>query len=40
MSFVCNQSGQVFQKNLGQRTAEIAGKMTRYNPDQSWSEVD
>ena len=40
MSFVCNQSGIVFQKDLGQRTAEIAGKMTRYNPDQSWSEVD
>ena len=40
MSFMCNQSGRVFQKNLGQRTAEIAGTMTRYNPDQSWSEVD
>ena len=40
MSFMCNQSGRVFQKNLGPRTAEVAGTMTRYNPDPSWSQMD
>lgn len=39
MSFVCNQDGIVYQKNLGPKTAQIASKMTRYNPDPSWTKV-
>lgn len=39
MTFICNQDGVVYQKNLGRKTAELASKMTRYNPDQSWTKV-
>jgi len=36
MTFIVNQSGRVYQKNLGPKTAEIARKLTAYNPDPSW----
>lgn len=36
MTFVVNQSGIVFEKNLGPDTARIARRMTVYNPDESW----
>ena len=39
MTFVVNQQGIVFQKNLGDKTAEIAGGMTAYDPDDSWDPV-
>ena len=37
MTFVVNQTGIVFQKNLGARTAELAKAMTQFNPDSTWS---
>jgi hypothetical protein len=37
MNFVMNQEGRVYEKNLGARTAAIAGAMTGYNPDSTWS---
>jgi hypothetical protein len=37
MTFVVNQNGIVYQKDLGPKTAQIAEEMTRYNPDQTWS---
>jgi len=39
MSFVVNQQGKVYQKDLGPKTAAIAGAITRYDPDASWTEV-
>ena len=36
MTFVVNQEGRVYEKNLGARTAEIASAMTQYNPDSTW----
>ncbi len=36
MTFIVNQRGNVFQKNLGSRTSAIASSMTTYNPDSSW----
>lgn len=39
MTFIVNQDGVVFQKNLGARTAEIAPNMTEYNPDAGWERV-
>jgi hypothetical protein len=36
MTFIVNQSGVVSQKDLGEKTSEIAGAMTEYNPDKSW----
>jgi hypothetical protein len=40
MTFIVNHAGDVFQKDLGPRTARIASSMTSYNPDQTWSKVD
>jgi len=37
MTFVVNQDGTVYQKHLGPRTATIAGAMTRFDPDTSWT---
>jgi hypothetical protein len=37
MTFLVNQTGIVFQKNLGARTAELGKAMTQFNPDGSWS---
>jgi hypothetical protein len=39
MTFIANQSGVVSQKDLGEKTSEIAGAMTEYNPDKSWKRV-
>ena len=39
MTFIVNQSGRVYEKNLGPKTAGIARKMKQYNPDQSWKLV-
>ncbi len=40
MSFVVNQDGTVYQKDLGPETARIAGAMTLFDPDISWARVD
>jgi hypothetical protein len=40
MTFIVNQRGRVYQKNLGQKTAEIARKMKEYNPDMTWKLVE
>jgi len=39
MTFVVNQDGIVFEKNLGPKTVSIAGRITEYNPDQTWKIV-
>jgi Protein of unknown function (DUF2950) len=36
MTFIVNQQGRVYQKDLGPRTAKLAGAMKRYNPDSTW----
>jgi DUF2950 family protein len=38
-TFIVNHDGVVFQKDLGPRTAELAERMTAYNPDSSWIKV-
>jgi len=40
MTFLVNHAGEVFQKDLGERTARIAERMTSFNPDQTWKKVD
>ena len=37
MTFIVNQDGVVYQKNLGRDTAKIARGMTVFNPDSSWT---
>jgi Protein of unknown function (DUF2950) len=36
MTFIVNQQGRIYEKNLGPKTAQIAGAMTEYNPDPTW----
>ena len=40
MTFVVNEQGIVFQKDLGPRTGEIAAKTTTYDPDDSWEPTE
>ncbi len=40
MTFIINQQGRVYQKNLGANTDKMARAMTEYNPDPSWQRVD
>lgn len=40
VTFIVNQDGVVYEKDLGPDTAKIASSMTEYNPDNSWSPVD
>jgi hypothetical protein len=39
MTFIVNQDGQVFQRNLGEKTSRIAVAMKEYNPDSDWALV-
>ncbi|HEY0456775.1 MAG TPA: DUF2950 domain-containing protein [Verrucomicrobiae bacterium] len=39
MTFIINQQGKVFQKNLGPKTEREAAGMTTYDPDASWTPV-
>jgi Protein of unknown function (DUF2950) len=39
MSFLINQEGTVFEKDLGGKTVDVAKGMTEFNPDASWSPV-
>jgi hypothetical protein len=40
MTFIVNQNGIVFQKNLGKKSAGIATSMKLFNPDKSWKKVE
>jgi Protein of unknown function (DUF2950) len=39
MTFLVNQNGVTFQKDLGKTTDQIASTMTEFNPDKSWVAV-
>jgi len=36
MTFIVNQQGRVYQKDLGARTDRIAPSMMQYDPDSTW----
>lgn len=40
MTFIVNQDGVVYQKDLGQDTDKLASEMSEYNPDKSWAPAD
>lgn len=40
MTFVVNQDGQVFEKDLGPTTSAIAGEMSQFKPDSGWQKVE
>jgi hypothetical protein len=39
MTFIINQRGVVYQKDLGENTTALAEAITEFNPDSSWTEV-
>jgi hypothetical protein len=39
MTFIVNQDGVVFQKDLGEETPAVVAAMTAYDPDSSWTAV-
>ncbi len=36
MTFIVNQQGRVYQKDLGPKTASLAPRISAYDPDLSW----
>jgi hypothetical protein len=40
MSFIVNQDGVVFQKDLGPETSRLATNTTQFNSDASWALVN
>ncbi len=40
MTFIVNQDGIVYEKDLGPESAAMAGKMSDYNPDESWKRIE
>jgi hypothetical protein len=39
MTFIVNNDGDVFEKDLGEGTARIASRMSSFNPDHTWKKV-
>jgi hypothetical protein len=40
MTFIVNQVGVVYEKDLGEDTGKLASGMTEYNPDKTWMKVE
>jgi hypothetical protein len=40
MTFIINQDGDIFEKDLGPQTTELAKAMTSFDPDDTWSPVE
>jgi hypothetical protein len=40
MTFIVNQDGVVYQKDLGPKTATTAGSMRRFDPDTTWTRAE
>ena len=39
MTFIIDKDGTVYQKDLGEKTADVAVAMTEYNPGEGWDSV-
>jgi len=40
MTFIVNQDGTVYQKDLGKKTGALGKAMQEYNPDSSWGKAE
>ncbi|MGA8220291.1 MAG: DUF2950 domain-containing protein [Candidatus Acidiferrales bacterium] len=40
MTFIVGADGVIYQKDLGEKTVELAKAMKEYNPDSSWQKVE
>lgn len=39
-TFIVNQQGIVYEKDLGPKTEELAKAMTKYDPDKTWKKEE
>ena len=39
MTFIVNQEGIIYEKNLGKNTVSMADSMKKFNPDKTWRKV-
>ena len=39
MTFITNQEGVIYEKNLGKNTVNIANAIKKFNPDKTWRKV-
>ena len=40
MTFIVNQDGLIFEKDLGNATGQVAAAMSEFNPDETWNVID
>jgi hypothetical protein len=40
MTFMVNQDGKIYQKDLGPKTESLAAGIKSFNPDRTWDAVD
>lgn len=40
MTFIVNQDGMVYEKDLGQDTGKLAAEMSAFDPDKTWQPAD
>lgn len=40
MTFIVNQEGKIYEKDLGDKTTKKAAAMTMFDPDDTWKEYD
>jgi Protein of unknown function (DUF2950) len=40
MTFIVNESGIIYEKDLGPNTTKIAEAMSAFDPDSTWNKVD
>ncbi len=39
-SFIVNQDGMVYEKDLGKKTSQAARAMRSFDPDKTWKQVE
>ncbi len=39
MSFIVNHDGVIYERDLGDKTPQVASQTTEYNPDKSWRKI-
>ena len=39
MTFIVNQDGKIYQRDLGEKSSDLAAALTEYDPDGSWTLV-
>jgi Protein of unknown function (DUF2950) len=40
MTFIVDESGTVYEKDLGPNTTHLASEMTEYDPEATWRRVN